>query len=341
METEGKDLKVVLNKDQSNFKGQELGTEKGTENEQRNSNNNGNNNKGKQEMNGEKLTARTKLSIGERDLRILSAVERWGILGVGQLNNLALEAEEEGEEKARLIFNETEKRDYWTRLYKRVEQLRQAGYLQAQHQPKVYLLTEKGHEHLKEKGAARLRFFRNGISPHLVDHELLVAAAGMLIEEFLGYKARPVRERGGMERGGWRPAPRRGIPDLWVVDPTLPKAVEVELNGKGQAEYEQIWAAYRLRLRGGKGVVLYLTTMPDGVSTILQSARECQADFVYACDMQEFRRSLGRAPFHGFQEGRRIAIEPRKSPAHHGRLEPLDSRPPAASPALLIQGAQA
>ncbi len=345
-EREGEEWKVVLKEDQFNIKRQELGKEKDQNKEKRNnnqdnnSNGNSNNNsdKNNQGVKEETVTTRTELNLSGRDLKILSAVEKWGILGVGQLNNLVLGAGENEEERVRLIFNDTQKRDYWTRLYKRVEQLRQAGYLQAMHQPRVYLLTDKGHETLKQKGGARLRFFRNGISPHLVDHELLVAGAGMLIEAFLGYEARAVRERGEMKRGGWRPAPRRGIPDLWIVDPAMPKAVEVELHGKAQAEYQQIWSAYRLRLRG-KGAVLYLTTMPDGVRTILAYARKCEADFIYVCDLKEFRQSFGRAPFEGFQEGRRLLLEPRLNPDKPvGRLIPPTQRVPALSPALLIQG---
>lgn len=343
--TEKDDGEVVLNEDKFNFKNKELGKEKDQNKEEKNNNqdNNSNNrnsdnNKSNKGMNEEKLTGRTKLDLNERDLKILAAVERWGILGIGQLNNLVPGAGEDDRARVRMIFNDTERKDYWTRIYKRVERLRQAGYLQAEHQPRVYLLTDKGHETLKQKGGARLRFFRNGISRHLVDHELLVAGVGMLIEEFLGYEARAVRERGEMQRGGWRPAPRRGIPDLWIVDPTMPKAVEVELHGKAQAEYQQIWSAYRLRLRG-KGAVLYLTTMPDGVRTILHYARAYEADFIFACDLKEFRQSFGRAPFEGFQEGRRILIEPRLNPDKPvGRLTPPTQRVPALSPALLSQG---
>jgi len=285
--------------------------------------------KKRREMDQEEVTKRTKLGLSERDIQILSGLEKWGVLGVGQINGLVLKTEGGEEEKGRLFFNETERKDYWTRAYKRIEQLRQAGYLKAEHEPKVYLLTGKGHEALKERGRARATNFRTGISPHLVGHEVAVAAVGLTIEKAFGHEARPVRERVAVTRGGWKPGARRGIPDLWMSGPVA-KAIEVEMHAKGQLEYREIWDAYRLRLRG-KGVVLYLTAMPEGERTITKWAAKFGADFVYACDLGRFKDAFGRAVFVGCRPGLVLALEPRPA-APSFESVPLP-RPPAAAPA--------
>ena len=87
----------------------------------------------------------------------------------------------------------------------------------------------------------------------------------------------------------------------WIESPE-PKAIEVELTQKSRRRYETIFDAYRRRPR--TAAVLYLTGWPGGAAMILKNAREQRAPFVYACALDEFRRTAGRCVFRGAVEGR-------------------------------------
>lgn len=234
-----------------------------------------------------------------RDLKVLSALEIWGVLGIGQLHGLA-SLEVPAEEKVRLFFNETERSSYATRLSKRLRKLETAGYIRGHffiNHPKLFTLAERGHELLKRRGAARLPGYRDAIDESLVDHELTVNAAGLVMSELLGLTVRTERERFQWNsHGGRSPAPERGISDLWIVDYVQPKAIEVEMHQKSENRYQDIFEAYRRKLPDG-GAVLYLTAWPSGVRCILGHAQTFRAPFIYACSLAEFRRTGGRALF--------------------------------------------
>jgi len=234
-----------------------------------------------------------------RDLKVLSALEIWGVLGIGQLHGLA-SSEAPAEDKVRLFFNETERSCYATRLSKRLRKLESASYIRGHffiNHPKLFTLAERGHELLKRRGAARLPGYRDSIDESLVDHELTASAAGLVMSELLGLTVRTERERFQWNsRGGRGPAPERGISDLWIVDRVQPKAVEIEMHQKSENRYADIFEAYRRKLPDG-GAVLYLTAWPSGVRCILGHAQTFRAPFIYACSLAEFRRTGGRAFF--------------------------------------------
>ncbi len=234
-----------------------------------------------------------------RDLKVLAALEIWGVLGIGQLHGLA-SAEGSAEEKSRLFFNETERSNYSTRLFKRLRKLEAAFYISGHfflNHPKLFTLAERGHDLLKRRGLARMPGYRDSIDEALVDHELTVNAVGLVMSELLGLTIRTERERfKWLGRGGRGPSPERGISDLWVVDPVQPKAIEVEMHQKSENRYEEIFEAYRRKMPDG-GAVLYLTAWPSGVRCILSHAQTFRAPFIYACSLAEFRRSGGRALF--------------------------------------------
>lgn len=235
-----------------------------------------------------------------RDLKVLGALETWGVLGLGQLHGLVSGKGVPATEKARLFFDETDRRDYWRWFSKRLTALVQAGLIKAHffiNHHKVFTLAEKGHEVLKRRGLARMPGYRDSIDESLVDHELAVSAAGLVMSELLGLTVRTERERfQWSHHGGRSPAPERGISDLWIVDHTRPKAIEIEMHQKSERRYEDIFAAYRDKMPDG-GAVLYLTAWPSGVRCILSHAQTFRAPFIYACSLAEFRRTAGRAPF--------------------------------------------
>lgn len=240
-----------------------------------------------------------KIPLTPRELKILAALEKWGVLGVAQLHGVAFEGASAGERSA-LFFNETSRKVYTSRLFKRLHRLETLaltrGHLFINHH-KVYTLAERGHETLRLYQLKALPGFRDSIDESLVEHELTVAAAGLVMQELLGLTVRTERDRFQWNsHGGRQPAPERGISDLWIVDRARPKAVEVEMHQKSERRYAEIFDAYRRRLPEG-GAVLYLTAWPSGVRCILRHAQNFRAPFVYACALADFQRTAGRARF--------------------------------------------
>ncbi|MBI2787309.1 MAG: hypothetical protein HYX59_01380 [Elusimicrobia bacterium] len=252
-------------------------------------------------MNGQNADGKTKdIPLTPRDLKVLTALETWGVLGLGQLHGIVAGKGVSAAEKTRLFFDETDRRDYWRWFSKRLTVLVQSSYIKAHffiNHPKMFTLAEKGHELLKRRGLARMPGYRDSIDESLVEHELTVGAAGLVMTELLGLTVRTERERFlWSDHGGRGPAPERGVSDLWIVDHAQPKAIEIEMHQKSEKRYEEIFEAYRRRMPDG-GAVLYLTAWPSGVRCILSHAQTFRAPFIYACSLVDFRGSAGRAPF--------------------------------------------
>lgn len=275
--------------------------------------------------------SKQKIKLIERDLKVLKALEKWGVLGLGQLHGLLEENGYFGE-RVRHFFNETARRDYWCGFGKRLSSLAQHGYVQAHYfaaYHKLFTLAERGHASLKLSRSARFPGYRKSISLGQADHEITVNGVGLFLTELLGFDVRTERERYVWSgRGGWSPAPERlPIADLWIVDPLQPKAIEVELHQKSELRYRDIWQAYRRRLRSNS-VVLYLTGWPGGVRCLLAHAAHFEADFIYVCGLKEFRESEGRHPFIGYRQGQQVVLNSRPVPD----ANPAYQRVPAASP---------
>jgi hypothetical protein len=239
--------------------------------------------------------------LQERDYELLGALEAWGVLGLGQIDGLVFHTGLSDAEKCRRFFNEYGDELYRLSGYKRLSDLKKSGYVEAHFYhgfPMVFTLTSKGHAALKGAERARLPGFRRHVSAHLVEHEIMVNAVGLVLSEVLGLSVRTIRQRTAWSpRGGWsHTAARSKVPDLWIADEREPKAVEVELNQKSTLLYPDIWEAYRERLPRG-GAVLYLTDWPSGATFIPRQAGRRGLGFVYACDLHEFGSSLGLAPF--------------------------------------------
>ena len=82
--------------------------------------------------------------LEERDIQVLLALEKWGVLGLGQLDGMLFRRLAEPEERVRLFFNELEREDYWQGAYKRLRQLEIRGLIRKGvyvNQRQVFLLT--------------------------------------------------------------------------------------------------------------------------------------------------------------------------------------------------------
>lgn len=252
------------------------------------------------------------IQLTRRDLKVLAALEKWGVLGIGQAVGVASEGADEAARVER-FFNKMERDEYVLGAPKRLLALEQHGFIQGHsffRQPKAFTLTERGFNALRDEPQEFRPEVRDFVSEALICHELKVSAVGLVLTELLGLPAFRQRPQAvWAHAGGRRRLVIEGAADLWVDSPARPKAVEVELTQKSKRRYREVFDGYRRRLPRN-GAVLYLTGWSGGEEIILRNAREQRAPFVYACSLEEFRRSGGRAAFRGAVEGRSVALEP-------------------------------
>lgn len=268
-------------------------------------------------MNNGKLKSKGKKSgtrLQERDGELLGELELWGVLGLGQIDGLVFHKGLGETERARRFFNEYGEKLYRLSGYKRLQDLKKSGHVEAHFYrdfPMVFTLTSRGHRALKAAKLARLPGFRRSVSGHLIEHEITVNAVGLVLAKLHGLDVRTIRERTDWNsRGGWsHNASRSTVPDLWISDPRQPKAVEIELNKKSAQWYPGLWENYRAALRDCRGVVLYLTKWPSGPDFVKRQAGRLGMSFIYVCGLAEFRASAGRCVFTNC-EGRTLTLAP-------------------------------
>ncbi len=240
---------------------------------------------------------RGELRIEEKDIEVLLALEKWGLLGLGQLDGMLFRREVGQEERTRLFFNEIERKDYWLGAYKRLRRLEVGGLIRAEeyvNQRKVFFLTDRGHGVLKELGRARLRRNLRALSEFGARHELAAAAVGLMVSEVLGLPVTSGRER--FHLGNFKRGERLVLPDLVVPIRPQPKALEIELVPKSKERYAKLWAAYRGKMPED-AALLYLTGWPRGEEWIIELAYKIGWDFIYAAPLSEFRDAFGRRGF--------------------------------------------
>jgi hypothetical protein len=253
---------------------------------------------------------RGEIQLTARDFKLLAALEKWIVLGIGQMVGLGLEPELGQADLMERFFNRMGRDDYELGVSKRIHALEAQGYIQGHsflRQPKAYTLTERGYNALRDEPVEHRPEIRDFVSEALIRHELKVSAVGLVLTEVLGLAAgRQHPKAVWTHAGGRRRLVVEGASDLWIESPE-PKAFEVELTQKSKGRYEEIFDAYRRRLTRG-GAVLYLTGWPGGADVILKNARAQRAPFVYACGLEEFQSSGGRCAFRGAVESRAIVL---------------------------------
>ncbi len=254
---------------------------------------------------------RGKIRLTMRDLRILAALEKWGVLGIGQMIGLGAEGTLSEMERIGRFFNKMGRDDYELGVPRRLHVLEEHGYIQGHfflRQPKAFTLTERGFNALREERQEYRPEIRDFVSEAIIRHELQVTGVGLVLVEVLGLTARRQYPQSvWAHAGGRRRLIVEGAADLWIDSPSQPKAVEIELTQKSKRRYEEIFASYRRRLPRN-GVVLYLTGWPGGAAIILKNARAQRAPFVYACALDEFRQAAGCGVFRGAVEGRAVVL---------------------------------
>lgn len=253
---------------------------------------------------------RGELQLTNRDKKMLSALEVWGVLGIGQMVGLGLEQTLGEAELIERFFNRMDREDYKLGVAARLHALEASGYILGhsfQRQPKAFTLTLKGRSAISDEPRSHSEV-RDAVSEAMIRHDLKVSAVGLVLTQILGLPARREHPKAvWTHTNGRRHLSLEGAADLWI-DTANPRAVEVELTQKSRRRYEEIFETYRRRLPGA-GAVLYLTGWPGGVSIILRNARDQRAPFVFACSLDEFRRAAGRGIFQGAVTERTISLD--------------------------------
>jgi hypothetical protein len=266
---------------------------------------------------------------------VLVALEKWGVLGQGQIEALVFGKEMEAGQRVCLFFDGILKGRHYRSSYKVLKRLEAARLIRLHDfaNASLYTLTGRGHTYLVQQGLARIPGFRALIAPGLVPHEVLANGSGLVLSEILGLSVSTEFERQVLSRGSLQKSVRREefpLPDLWVTDRDQPKAIEMERTQKSAERYQKLWTFYRNNLPSS-AVVLYITAFPNGPRILLARARKLLADFIYVCGLDEFLASLGRCPFVGYRDGE-IRLEPRADHPqgpHHQRV--TTSAPPPQS----------
>ena len=266
---------------------------------------------------------RGEIQLTARDLKMLAALEKWIVLGIGQMVGLGLEPTLGEAELIARFFNKMEREDYKLGVFNRIHALEAQGYINGHsflRQPKAYTLTERGYNALRDEPVEQRPEIRDFVSEAMIRHELKVTAVGLVLTEVLGLSAgRQHPQAVWAHAGGRRRLVIEGAADLWIDSPQS-SAVEVELTQKSKRRYREVFESYRRRLPRG-GAVLYLTGWPGGEEVILRNAREQRAPFVHACSLSEFSAAGGRAAFRGAVEGRSFVLAASSSAAGSGEAQ--------------------
>lgn len=281
-----------------------------------------------------------RIEVRRMGLGVLRALERWGILGLSQLDGLLFHKGLSAEERLELFFNSKFRDEYRGASYKVLGRLERWGLVTVHHYanvPRVYTLTGKGHGVLVKQSLSKLKDYRDSLADSLVKHELLVNGTGLVLSELLGLPVSTDFERHVLSRGSERAASSEEfpLPDLWVTDHAQPKAIEVERTQKSAERYRKLWAFYRNNLPSS-AVVLYITAFPNGPRLLLSRARKLLADFIYVCSIEDFQAGLGRSAFLGYRGGEIRLGTPLSHPQgpQHQRVATasLSARPGLAGP---------
>lgn len=247
------------------------------------------------------------VKMTERRARILTLLEKWGILGLGQLDGLLYEGELPEERRLELFFNSAPRDGYRGMTYKAMSRIEGLGWVRGNsftNLPVTYTLTTKGHAALRKEKLNALPSFSGEVAESIVRHELLVSGIGLTLSVLRRLRVRTEWERYLASSGREETAGRKdfGLSDLWISDAVQPKAVEVERTQKSARRYEELWRGYREDLPPG-GVVLYVVCFPGGCVNLLKRAEKLGADHVYFCQLSDFKASRGRGPFVGYRGG--------------------------------------
>jgi len=251
-----------------------------------------------------------RIHLKKRDFEILSALELWGVLGLGQVEGAFFRWAADRLQRARLLFNEGYR--HKGIAYRRLHKLERSGYIRIHRfvgHGQVYGLSEKGHRTLKQHGISRLPGYLKWVSPFTLPHRIAVAGAGLFLEKSLDIQVRGEREEWYRQKRLKRERKIYGellVPDLTLFTATGRHRLEVELHQKSDKRYKKLWERYRDWLSKGDKV-LYLVPSEQRMKGLLELARTGYFPHIFVLDLPAFRESLGEASFSN-KDGEAVTI---------------------------------
>lgn len=242
------------------------------------------------------------MELTKRDLKILAAIEKWGVMGLGQIDGVFFRTELPEQEQIRLFFNDLRREDHWGGAYKRMSALAGAGLIRTWRPTnfwQVYLLTSLGHERLKQNQLAVFSHQIRGVGEAYLRHEIAVCGVGLTMSQLLGVKVETARRnwdslyRSGKLKRGFT---KLMLPDLRIADGAgVVHHVEVELTPKSRERYRAMFSERARQTADGN--VLYLTGWPTGAEQIAHLGTTSQYANVYAAGLAEFRAAPKQCRF--------------------------------------------
>ena len=136
---------------------------------------------------------RGELQLTPRDIKMLTALETWGVLGIGQLVGLGLEGALAEPELVEGFFNKMDRDDYGLGVARSIHALESAGYIHGHaflRQPKAFTLAARGFEELSDEPRERQSDVRYEVSEALIRHDLKLSAVGLSLTEIHRQPAR-------------------------------------------------------------------------------------------------------------------------------------------------------
>lgn len=236
----------------------------------------------------------SKLRLQEREYEVLAELERWGLLGLGQLESLFFRQGSWTRERVRLLFNEYDREAYDRYGYKRLFRLEKTRYIRRfyhwfgsdGHYYWGYGLTRLGKAELDQARLSQRLGLRRDWSNRVVLDYIRLNGVGLALAKVLGLNVTSRHQLACESRaaGLTEVQVQSRIPDL-RIEGKIPLPVMVGMNLNWTREQRR-WKADESRL------LLYLTSDVTQ-REVLWRARDAGAHQVYVGDLREFQEKLG------------------------------------------------
>jgi len=228
---------------------------------------------------------------------VFSALEKWGILGFGQLDALLFRPDQNAEERLRLYRNEFPKSAHDGYGYKRLNRLEKAGliagyYAQGLYHslPKSYGLRRPGQSVLKRAERLLGVGLRRSWSTNAILRYTLINGVGLAVSKYLKL---PVFSRNELEWEGRA----RGLSVREI------RASPVDLRVKFGPRWDFVvvdghkLARRQFKRERQRSIMLYLVRLPGLIPHILKVAKRGNASYIFVCGLEEFQEDPVRTPF--------------------------------------------
>jgi hypothetical protein len=245
-----------------------------------------------------------KVRLQSREYEVLSELDKWGLLGLAQLEGLLFRTGAEMKERIGLFFNDYDEGTFDRYSYKRLLLLEKAGCIERffkrfkgwKDLQWAYGLTRRGKTVLEQARTSRGKLdFRRTWSNNLVFDYILMNGAGLVLAKILRLKvtsrhqlAREMRPQGLSEV-----QIQSRIPDL-RIEGKWPLSMMVRIGGS--------WVAHSRRWLG-RDIHLWLYLTPElATEPVLWRARAVGARHVYVAGLKDFRENLGGTVFRNCRD---------------------------------------